>query len=94
MSDLSWLIDGEGSSYYDLTANYFDNFDKDKENNVESVFEIQYSDVNPSPAGDGDFDVEPNLGLNRGQFLRHRESDGRMQNCVPGWLVNLRKRRI
>ena len=69
MSDLSWLIDGEGSSYYDLTANYFDNFDKDKENNVESVFEIQYSDVNPSPAGDGDFDVEPNLGLNRGQFF-------------------------
>lgn len=69
MADLSWLINGAGSQYYDLTANYFDNFDKDRENNMESVFEIQYSDVNPSPAGDDDFTVEPNLGLNRGQFF-------------------------
>jgi len=36
---------------------------------MESVFEIQYSDANPSPAGDGDLDVGPNLGLNRGQFF-------------------------
>jgi len=68
-NDLEWLVNGAGKKYYDLTANYFDNFSKDKENNQESVFEIQYSDANPAPAGDGDFAVEPNLGLNRGQFF-------------------------
>lgn len=68
-ADLAWLVIGAGKRNYDLTANYFDNFDKAKENNVESVFEIQYSDANPSPAGDGDLDVGPNLGLNRGQFF-------------------------
>jgi len=68
-SDLAWLVTGEGKKYYDLTSNYFDNFSKDKENNQESVFEIQYSDANPAPSGDGDFDIEPNLGLNRGQFF-------------------------
>lgn len=68
-TDLSWLVEGEGKKYYDLTTNYFDNFNKDKENNIESVFEIQYSDAHKAPAGDGDFDVDPNLGLNRGQFF-------------------------
>src|SRR5690606_10329455 len=68
-TDLSWLVDGAGAQYYDLTANYFDNFHKDRENNIESVFEIQYSDVHKAPAGDGDFDIDPNLGLNRGQFF-------------------------
>lgn len=69
LADLGWLVDGEGAQYYDLTANYFDNFSKDRENNIESVFEIQYSDIHKAPAGDGDFDVDPNLGLNRGQFF-------------------------
>lgn len=68
-NDLKWLVEGEGKSYYDLTANYFDNFNKDTENNIESVFEIQFSDIHKAPAGDGDFDVDPNLGLNRGQFF-------------------------
>lgn len=68
-TDLSWLVDGAGQQYYNLTTNYFDNFNKDTENNIESVFEIQYSDVHKAPAGDGDFDVDPNLGLNRGQFF-------------------------
>lgn len=68
-TDLSWLVDGEGKQYYDLVDNYFDNFTKDKENNIESVFEIQFSDAHKAPAGDGDFDVDPNLGLNRGQFF-------------------------
>ncbi|MDY9919694.1 MULTISPECIES: RagB/SusD family nutrient uptake outer membrane protein [Proteiniphilum] len=68
-SDLQWLVEGAGKSYYDLTANYADNFRSNTENNIESVFEIQYSDVNKAPAGDGDFDVDPNLGLNRGQFF-------------------------
>lgn len=68
-NDLQWLVEGEGKKYYDLAANYADNFRKDTENNIESVFEIQYSDIHKAPAGDGDFDVDPNLGLNRGQFF-------------------------
>ncbi len=66
-ADLSWLVEGDGRKYYDLVADYFDNFNHYNENNVESVFEIQYSDVNVG--GDGDFDQDPNLGQNRGQFF-------------------------
>ncbi len=67
--DLDWFIIGQGQQYYGLVDNYFYNFSKDHENNRESIFEIQYSDANLAPAGDGDFDVDPNLGLNRGQFF-------------------------
>jgi hypothetical protein len=68
-NDLQWLVEGGGSEYYDLVPNYEDNFRVNTENNIESVFEIQYSDIHKAPAGDGDFDVDPNLGLNRGQFF-------------------------
>lgn len=68
-NDLYWLVEGDGKKYYDLVSNYQDNFTAYNENNIESVFEIQYSDVHKAPAGDGDFDVDPNLGLNRGQFF-------------------------
>lgn len=68
-NDLQWLVEGQGKQYYDLVANYQDNFTSFNENNKESVFEIQYSDIHKAPAGDGDFDVDPNLGLNRGQFF-------------------------
>jgi len=67
--DLHWLVEGEGKRYYGLVENYYDNFTSFNENNIESVFEIQYSDVHKAPAGDGDYDVDPNLGLNRGQFF-------------------------
>lgn len=68
-NDLHWLVEGDGKGYYNLVANYQDNFRYDTENNTESVFEIQYSDIHKAPAGDGDFDVDPNLGQNRGQFF-------------------------
>ncbi|MFD2970036.1 RagB/SusD family nutrient uptake outer membrane protein [Sphingobacterium bambusae] len=68
-ADLAWLVDGEGRSFYDLVPNYANNFSSTQENNIESVFEIQYSDVNKAPAGDGAFSVDPNLGLHRGQFF-------------------------
>lgn len=68
-NDLQWLVEGQGKQYYDLVENYQDNFTSFNENNKESVFEIQYSDIHKAPAGDGDFDVDPNLGLNRGQFF-------------------------
>lgn len=67
--DLFWLVEGEGRGFYNLMSNYADNFNSRTENNIESVFEIQYSDVNKAPAGDGVFAVDPNLGLHRGQFF-------------------------
>ena len=85
-ADLSWLITGAGSQYYNLTADYSDNFHKDRENNIESVFEIQFSDVHKAPAGDDDFAVDPNLGLNRGQFFAPPDigwTDGELRP----WLV-------
>lgn len=86
-ADLNWLVEGAGSNYYDLTPNYADNFRSDTENNIESVFEIQYSDVNKAPAGDGDFDVNPNLGLNRGQFFAP-PGIGWTDGEIRPWLVD------
>lgn len=68
-TDLKWLVEGDGRQYYDLVANYEDNFTTSNENNIESIFEFQYSDLHKAPAGDGDFDVDPNLGQHRGKFF-------------------------
>ncbi len=67
--DLFWLVEGSGKAYYNLVSDYADNFRSTTENNVESVFEIQYSDAHKAPAGDSDFEVDPNLGLHRAQFF-------------------------
>lgn len=85
--DLKWLVEGNGSKYYDLVENYRDNFTSFNENNNESVFEIQYSDVNKAPSGDGDFDVDPNLGLNRGQFFAP-PGIGWTDGEIRPWLVD------
>lgn len=66
-NDFYWLVEGDGKKYYDLVGDYFYNFDVDHKNNIESVFEIQYSGKNTG--GDGDFEIDPNLGLNRSQFF-------------------------
>lgn len=67
--DIHWLVEGEGKQYYDLTEDYFDNFKKETENNIESVFEIQYSDVHESPANADDDKQNPNLGQNKGKYF-------------------------
>jgi starch-binding outer membrane protein, SusD/RagB family len=46
-----WLIEGDGATNYGLMDNYRDNFKHTTENNKESVFEIQFSDVNQVFAG-------------------------------------------
>lgn len=86
-TDLQWLVDGSGKGFYNLVANYQDNFRYDTENNVESVFEIQYSDIHKAPAGDGDFDVDPNLGQNRGQFFAP-PGIGWTDGEIRPWLVD------
>lgn len=41
-----WLVDGDGKNYYDLVANYGDNFSNYTENNKESIYEIHFSLIN------------------------------------------------
>lgn len=77
-----YLVTGEGKSLYDL-VDYKDNFRADNENNKESVFEIQFSDVNKTGEGDG---PSSNMGSNRSQFFAPRSigwSDGQARY----WLV-------
>lgn len=79
-----YLVTGEGMGYYDLVDNYEDNFTHLNENNIESVFEIQFSDQNKG--GDGE-DPNANMGTNRPQFFAPRGigwSDGQ----VRYWVVN------
>lgn len=40
---LEWLIKGDGAKYYDLVADYGDNFNNKTENNKESIYEIHFS---------------------------------------------------
>lgn len=86
-ADLEWLVKGEGAKYYGLVDNYQDNFRYDTENNKESVFEIQYSEIHKAPAGDGDFDVDPNLGQNRGQFFAP-PGIGWTDGEIRSWIVD------
>ena len=92
-NDLEWMITGDGKQYYGLVPNFKDNFTHFNENNDESVFEIQYSDVNKAPAGDGDFDIDPNLGLNRGQFFAP-PGIGWTDGEVRPWLVEEFKKEL
>lgn len=92
-----WLVEGDGKGYYGLMDDYFDNFTHYKENNMESVFEIQFSDVNETEmdrnnGSDVDQDV-PNmaLGNTRSQFFAPKGigwSDGQPRS----WLVDEYKR--
>src|SRR5690606_32891392 len=56
-------VPGEGASNYDLMENYADNFNRDTENNSESVYEIQYKE---KPTENGDDDTTPNINPNTG----------------------------
>lgn len=80
---LDYLVTGAGKSNYDL-VDFKENFRATQENNKESVFEIQYSDVNKTGEGDGPGSA---MGSNRAQFFAPRSigwSDGQARY----WLVN------
>jgi hypothetical protein len=66
----AYLITGAGSSTYSLTPNYRDNFIISRENNSESVFEIQFSE-NQSESTDDDVDESRinNTGTSISQFF-------------------------
>lgn len=83
-SAFEWLVEGDGKQYYGLVDNYKDNFKHTTENNLESVFEIQFSDANPT--GDGD-EPNQNLGTNRAQFFAPR-GIGWCDGQPRRWLVD------
>lgn len=79
---LDYFITGPGKGMYQL-VDFKENFRATQENNKESVFEIQFSDANKTPEGDG---VNANMGSNRTQFFAPRGigwSDGQARF----WLV-------
>lgn len=66
---LQWLVTGEGASVYNLVPNYRDNFLIDTENNIESVFEWQFT-INPTEVTDDDVATpNHNYGSSISQFL-------------------------
>lgn len=80
---LDYFFTGEGMGLYGLVPDFKDNFTHTNENNIESVFEIQFSDVNKGPDND---DPNQNMGSNRAQFFAPRGigwSDGQARY----WLV-------
>jgi len=83
-SSLDYFFTGEGAGKYNLVPNYRDNFRHTSENNVESVFEIQFSNANQTPEGNG---PSSNMGTNRAQFFAPRGigwSDGQART----WIIN------
>lgn len=82
---LDYFFTGEGGGKYSLVANYQDNFTHTNENNSESVFEIQFSDVNKTPEdGDGPSQI---MSSQRAQFFAPRSigwSDGQARY----WMVD------
>lgn len=81
---MEWLVEGQGAQYYGLVDDYHDNFKHTTENNVESVFEIQFSEENRGDKGDGS---SSSLGFERTQFFAPRGigwADGQARR----WLVD------
>lgn len=65
----AWLVTGPGIGIYNLTPNYRDNFIISRENNEESVFEIQYA-LRDDENADDDLNegVRPNPGASISKF--------------------------
>lgn len=85
----AWLVTGPGASIYNLTANYRDNFVIDKENNVESVFEIQYALRNDENSdNDVDEGARPNPGASIAKFYAPGGGPGFQDGAARRWVVN------
>ncbi|MGB8194856.1 MAG: RagB/SusD family nutrient uptake outer membrane protein [Chitinophagaceae bacterium] len=79
---LAWLITGPGQSLYGLVSNYSDNFRHTTENNIESVFEIQFKMRAENSGEDG---PTSNVGTSRAPFFGppgHGFNDANMHRWV------------
>ncbi|MCC9135358.1 RagB/SusD family nutrient uptake outer membrane protein [Pontibacter silvestris] len=81
----SWLVEGEGSSYYDLTPNYRENFLHTTENNPESVFEVQFLSVQSTTDEDA---PTSNLGNQRGPFFGPGNGAGFNDVEMRRWVID------
>lgn len=90
---LEWLVDGEGKTYYDLMPNWADNFSNKKENNKESVYEIQFSLMNRVGFDQTDNYLDPNAQLGT-QIEMNQAPTGIGWNNIEArrWLVDYFKR--
>lgn len=88
-----WLVDGEGRNYYELVANYGDNFSNKTENNKESLYEIQFSLINRVGFDQTDNYLDPNAQLGT-QIEMNQAPVGIGWNNVEArrWLVDYYKR--
>ena len=94
----NWLVVGEGSSNYSLMPNYRDNFIITKENNAESVFEIQFSEnlaestdddvdetrINNTGASIAQFYAPPGVGFNDGAARRWLIDEFLQEQTITG----------
>jgi len=79
---LGWFITGPGAAQYNLVSNYRDNFLHTTENNVESVFEVQFKQ---RPENGGDDGPTSNVGTSRAPFFAppgHGFNDANMHRWV------------
>lgn len=85
----AWLVTGPGSSIYNLTAVYRDNFIISKENNIESVFEIQNA-LRDDENSDNDLDegARPNPGASIAKFYAPGGGPGFQDGAARRWVVN------
>ena len=84
----SWFFTGEGANVYQLTPNYRDNFIITRENNEESVFEIQFNE-NLTESTDDDVDESRvnNTGTSISQFYAPPPV-GFNDGAARRWLIN------
>ncbi|MDS1031314.1 RagB/SusD family nutrient uptake outer membrane protein [Porphyromonadaceae sp. NP-X] len=90
---LEWLVDGNGKNYYDLVANWVDNFNNHTENNKESLFEIQFSLLQRVGFDQTDNPFDPNAQLGT-QIEMNQAPAGIGWNNIEArrWLVDYYKR--
>lgn len=93
-----WLVTGPGSSIYRLTSNYRDNFIISRENNEESVFEIQFNEnlaentdddvdesrVNNTGTSISQFFAPPGVGFNDGAARRWLIDEFLQETTIAG----------
>jgi len=87
---LIWLVEGEGKKNYDLMPDYDNNFTNSNENNKESVFEIQFSLINPT-GYDDDFSPNSELGTQHAMNFSPKGL-GWNNGQASRWLVDYYKR--
>jgi hypothetical protein len=84
----AWLVTGPGAANYNLMANYADNFIISRENNLESVYEIQFAlrdDENSD--NDADEGARPNPGASIAKFYAPG-GPGFQDGAARRWVVD------